>query len=408
MAASSSRDLPQVSSEEGDIKVGGESSLSMDEEILIPGLSNDVAILCLVRLSRAVIPIARSVCSAWKQLLDSDEYPLLRKEAGKAEGWIYVLPEHPSGNIFKAFNPKLNKWYDLPRLPGFGDGSESLASSWEGFSCVAVEDMLFIMGGIYRYPDSRTGVVTGIMKIYHSRLNKWLEGVSMMTPRSWFAAASIGKRIYVAGGQGRTGFLSTCEFYDVEMNAWFTAPNMACVRSSCRGIAYEGRFWVLGGEFERHQHGLRPVKGSAEVYDAKSGKWVLVREMCVDIHKVPWPCTIQEGKLLTLYRDRIMSYDVDQNRWEDMGKTWASMPYGTAFESVGGCVFGIGGLAFIASRPMMSKNLSSVHSSNLSRSGLCSVTWKKCADIPGASGHHHHPFHRCTNKLVRSMEKCIR
>lgn len=71
----------------------------------------------------------------------------------------------------------------------------------------------------------------------------------MPTPRSGFAAASVGHRLHTAGGEdpqaGRV--YDTHEWYDLRAGRWQAAPPLPRARHGFLGIAWDGRFVVAGG-----------------------------------------------------------------------------------------------------------------------------------------------------------------
>ncbi|KAI5057679.1 hypothetical protein GOP47_0027694 [Adiantum capillus-veneris] len=286
---------------------------------LIPGLSNDVAQLCLARVARGTLPKLRFVCTTWKHLCESKDFWDLRYKVGSAEAWLYVLTEKPSGSPFKTFSPRLNKWFELPQM--LKPSEDSLL---QGFACAALGPTLLVMGGMYQSFDKirqeyLPGIVSGDIQGYNSCTNQWSKAPNMKTPRSWFAAAVIGQCVYVAGGQGKDRFLNSVEVYDSRINRWSYAPNMNHVRSSCRGLAAQGKFWVIGGELMRNQYGERPERGSAEVYDPETRQWTLIPEMWLDTQKVPGPSTVHCGKLLFVHKSKLMMYDDVANHWYHVG-----------------------------------------------------------------------------------------
>lgn len=129
--------------------------------------------------------------------------------------------------------------------------------------------------------NSFAGVVCSDVVIYDALTNKWTQGARMNTARSWFAAAVVGDKVYVAGGQGNTKFLDSAEVYDLQTDTWKTISSMAVVRSSCQGVVLDGQFWVIAGEYQRSYQ-----RSSAEVYDAVTDTWRFVPNMYLDNNKV--------------------------------------------------------------------------------------------------------------------------
>lgn len=323
-----------------------------EDSSLIPGLPNDVALLCLVRVRRVELLKLRLVCRTWKGLFESKEFCNLRLKAGCAEEWLYALAEKPSGAPFKAFDPISNQWFTLPRMP-----RSSKETVWQGFACVALGPTLLLMGGIYQSMNAdvqgfSSVVVCADVHIYNACSNQWSRAASMHTPRSWFAATVIGDLVYVAGGQGKDCFLDSVEVYDPQQNSWSHVSNMKCVRSSCYGLALHGKLWVVGGEVMRNQHSVKPGRGSAEVYDPENDSWSLIPEMWLNTQKVPGPSTVHRQRLLFVHEGKLMMYMEDTNSWchvgdlsgEEVFSSNRRSRYGFACESLNDELYVVGGL----------------------------------------------------------------
>ncbi|MCO5569777.1 hypothetical protein L7F22_023492 [Adiantum nelumboides] len=343
-----SKGVRDVSRKECDSK----DTSSWGQAILIPGLSNDVAQLCLAKLARVTLPKLRAVCTAWRRLCESKDFWDLRYKVGSDEAWLYVLTEKPSGSPFKAFSPHLNKWFELPQM------ITSLEDyRLQGFTCVGLGPRLLVMGGIHQSfenirQDHSPGIVSGDVRVYNACTNQWTKAPNMKTPRSWFAAAVIGQCVYVAGGQGKDRFLNSVEVYDLQTNRWSYASDMHHVRSSCYGLAVQGKFWIIGGELMRNQYGERPERGSAEVYDPDTGLWTLIPEMWLDTQKVPGPSTVHCGKILFAHKSKLMVYDDVANNWYHVGYLPGAdlyndriVRYGFACESIDDELYIVGGLS---------------------------------------------------------------
>lgn len=72
-----------------------ELELIMRGEPLIPGLPDDVALSCLLRLPVQSHSTCRAVCKRWHQLLGSKErFFTRRKELGFKDPWLFVFAFH--------------------------------------------------------------------------------------------------------------------------------------------------------------------------------------------------------------------------------------------------------------------------------------------------------------------------
>jgi hypothetical protein len=268
-------------------------------------------------------------------------------QMGVAEGWIYVLAETPEGSAFRAYDPIASKWSVLPPTPG-----RSQTQQWQGFACIAVGHKFLLIGGTpitqKKSPGNadRYSVICSDVVIYDALTNQWTRGASMTTPRSWFAAALVENKVYVAGGQGNAKFLDSAEVYDPVTDTWTEISTMAVVRSSCQGLSLGGQFWVVAGEYVKNHQ-----RSSAEVYDAKSGTWRFVPDMYLDDSKVMEPSAVTAtGELVCVHQKRIMAYQKELNTWTQLGHISGGEEYarpysrfGFACESVGGSLYIIGG-----------------------------------------------------------------
>ncbi|KAK7851750.1 f-box/kelch-repeat protein [Quercus suber] len=102
---------------------------------LLPGLPDDLAIACLIRVPRVEHRKLRLVCKRWYRLLAGNYFYSLRKSLGMAEEWVYVIKRDRDGRIsWHAFDPTYQLWQPLPPVPG--EYSEAL-----GFGCAVLSDM---------------------------------------------------------------------------------------------------------------------------------------------------------------------------------------------------------------------------------------------------------------------------
>ncbi|KAH7282190.1 hypothetical protein KP509_35G017800 [Ceratopteris richardii] len=357
---------------------------------LIPDLPNDIAKLCLAKVPRLNLMKLRVVCTSWKHLIESREFYDLRYAVGYAEPWILVLAEKPSNSPFKAFCTQNNKWHELPAFP-----YSIQTSQWQGFSCVGIGCNLLLMGGMHFEALPQQGKVSGDVYIYNASTNKWSKGSSMNTPRSWFAATVIGNYVYVAGGQGKDRFLNSVEVYDLEHDSWSYVPSMILIRSSCRGLALKGRFWVIGGEIVRNQYGGKLMRGSAEVYDPETCSWTMIPEMWLDTEKVPGPTTVLCGKLVSIHRSKVMMYENDGNCWchigylPDAGMQVNSYPrFGFAMQSIDDKLYIVGGVRASRQCQHCAQTLNTTEVCDLSFQGgiLRICNWQSRASMDGCEG----------------------
>nr|GMD61908.1 F-box/kelch-repeat protein At1g80440-like [Ipomoea batatas] len=87
---------------------------------LIPGLPNDVALECLIRISFDQFPKAASVCRAWNGVIKQPEFLRLRKASGLSRPFIAMVESKDVlwGNRpvygLTLFDPVKGRCYDVP------------------------------------------------------------------------------------------------------------------------------------------------------------------------------------------------------------------------------------------------------------------------------------------------------
>lgn len=224
---------------------------------LLPGLPDDLAIACLIRVPRLVHWDLRLVCKRWYRLLAGNFYYSLRKSHGIAEEWVYVIKRDKDGKIsWDAFDPTHQLWQPLPPVPK--EYSEAL-----GFGCAVLSGChLYLFGGKHPLRGSMRRVV-----FYSARTNKWHRAPDMLRRRHFFGSCVINNCLYVAGGEneGVTRSLRSAEVYDPNKNRWSFISDMSTAMVPFIGVVYEGKWYLKG--LGSHRQVL------SEVYHPESDNW---------------------------------------------------------------------------------------------------------------------------------------
>ncbi|KAI4331458.1 hypothetical protein MLD38_029646 [Melastoma candidum] len=267
---------------------------------LIPGLPDDVARECLIRLSHTSFPAASTTCKQWKEEIEAPEFRLWRMSHALSQVLLVVaqarpgpvrspgclkLPLAPSYRL-AAFEPVSGRWWELPPPPGCPDGIPMFCQ------LVAAGTDLVLVGGI----DPVTWEASGSVYVYSFVRGEWRSGADMPgTRRSFFACASDGQGlVFVAGGHdGDKNALRSAMAYDVVADQWMPMPDMAEERDECKGVFSKGRFLVLGG-YPTDTQG-RFVR-SAEEFDRATWQWRPATEDVLGSGTSPRTCTSSTGK----------------------------------------------------------------------------------------------------------------
>ncbi|KAH8973342.1 hypothetical protein BDL97_01G041700 [Sphagnum fallax] len=277
---------------------GGERRIAASE--LLPGLPDDLAIECLIRVPRFYHRKLRVVCKGWRSLLAGKNYYHQRRTLGKAEEWVYVIKRDREGRIsWHAFDPRYQLWQPLPPVPV--EYSEAL-----GFGCAVLSGCnLYLFGGKDPVKGSMRRVV-----YYSAQTNKWHRAKGMQRRRHFFGFCVINNCLFVAGGEceGVQRSLRSAEMYDPNRKKWCYISDMSTAMVPFIGVVFGGR-WFLKG-LGTHRQVM------SEVYEPATNNWSPIFNGMV----AGWrnPCVELQGNLYALdCRDgcKLRMYDSDNDAW---------------------------------------------------------------------------------------------
>ncbi|XP_047308781.1 F-box/kelch-repeat protein At1g55270-like [Impatiens glandulifera] len=268
---------------------------------LLPGLPDDLAIACLIRVPRVEHNKLRLVCKRWYRLLAGNFFYSLRRNLGLAEEWVYVIKRDRDGKIsWLAFDPTYQVWQSLPPVPD--EYSDAL-----GFGCAVLSGChLYLFGGKDPIKGSMRRVV-----FYSARTNKWHRAPDMLRKRHFFGSCVVNNCLYVAGGEceGIQRTLRSAEVYDPNRNRWSFVADMSTAMVPFIGVVYDGK-WFLKG-LGSHREVL------SEAYIPETNSWTPVNDGML----AGWrnPCISMNGMLYALdCRDgcRLKAYNEETDTWQ--------------------------------------------------------------------------------------------
>ncbi|PKA63434.1 F-box/kelch-repeat protein [Apostasia shenzhenica] len=277
-------------------------------ENLIPGLPEDIAVECLVRLPHQSFSHLRRVCRRWKQELDSPLFHRFRRSAGFSRSFLVLAqadppaaiaggPAHKHSASFPSYrlallDPSTGEWDSLPQIPASSGGIPLFC----GLAAAGRE--LVVVGGW----DPDTWVASDSVYIYNFIAGAWRHGRPMPGPRrSFFACAgSSSGLVFVAGGHDEEkNALRSAYAYDVARDEWAQLPDMARERDECAGMFIAGGgaglFRVVGGYSTAMQGRF---DRSGEEFDTINWKWQPVEEAAMDAEESPRSCAAgRDGRM---------------------------------------------------------------------------------------------------------------
>ncbi|CAN6216438.1 unnamed protein product [Urochloa humidicola] len=298
---------------------------------LIPGLPEEVARECLVRVGFDQLPVVRRISRQWKSEVESPYYHRLRRAEGLARPVLALAQARPApppaaddaasgatadkhssatdpANSYRMvlLDPVEGRWAPLPSPPG---PAESLplfcqVAAVGGDGGARGRKRLVVVGGW----DPKTWAPVDSVLVYDFLTGAWRRGALMPGPRrSFFACAAVGNAVYVAGGHDEEkNALRSAMAYDPDADAWVVLPDMAEERDEPRGLCVGGKFVVVGGYPTQAQGRF---VGSAEAFDPATSTWEPVQDGLIDDGACPRTCCAAAGRLYMLRDGNLVARD---------------------------------------------------------------------------------------------------
>jgi hypothetical protein len=156
-----------------------------------------------------------------------------------ANGKIYYAGGLHAGvdvSWFDVYDPVANTWASLTNMPEVRDH----------FHAVVVANRFYAIGG--RRSDSSLDATTPVNDYYDLGTATWVTGgAPLPTPRGGFAAAAVGTKILIIGGEGAGQVWSTVEAFDTTTNSWSTGTPMPTARHGIQAAVCNGGVYVAAG-----------------------------------------------------------------------------------------------------------------------------------------------------------------
>uniref|UniRef100_A0ACD5ZL62 Uncharacterized protein n=1 Tax=Avena sativa TaxID=4498 RepID=A0ACD5ZL62_AVESA len=312
---------------------------------LIPGLPDDVARQCLLRVGFRQLPAACRTSRHWKAEVESPLYSRLRRANGLSRPLLALAqalpplaasgPAHKyaasaalSNNSYRLVlhDPDDGAWAALPPLPG--GGGLPLFCQLAAVACGG-RRKLVVLGGW----DPETWTPTDTVHVYDFLAGAWRRGAPMPGPRrSFFACAAAGGSVFVAGGHDEDKkALRSAAAYDAEADAWAALPDMALERDEARGVCDGARFVVVGG-YPTEAQGR-----TGEAFDAATWAWGPVQERMVEEGACPRTCYAAPSESGPMYmlRDGHLEAREGGNPWRSVAPVPKDGGAATAVVAIG-------------------------------------------------------------------------
>jgi serine/threonine protein kinase/N-acetylneuraminic acid mutarotase len=266
----------------------------------------------------------------WQRVAD---LPFRRQYAASTavDGKIWIFGGIASGSsstTTKVYDPGANRWSTGPGLP----------LPLHHFTAVTYRNEAVVIGGFVPGDELTSGQSDGV---YALREGTWQKLPSLNHKRAAAAAAVVGDKIVVVGGQADGKLVAQTEVFDGER--WTDAAEIPSPREHL-GAASDGRYLYAAGGRE-----LSAAKNSSafERYDPASGRWTELKAM-------PKPAggigvAYAGGRIVVVGGEGPTSASGDVQGYDIGRRTWSQLPplsvarHGVAVAVIKDSLYAVGG-----------------------------------------------------------------
>jgi serine/threonine-protein kinase PknK len=226
----------------------------------------------------------------------------------------------------EVYTPSTNRWRQLPNLP----------LEVHHAAAAALGRRLFVIGGNGQAPRFflRSALV------YDGK--RWRVLPKMPGPRAAAGAAVVDQKLYVVGGVTPRGLADKMLVFDLATGKWSSAAGPT-PREHLGVASANGRVYAMGGRLGGPGSNL----GFFEVFDPATGEWTPLQP--VPEARSGTGLALAGGMLVSVggedtekTLDSVFGYDIEEQRWREL----ADLPtprHGMAVAAVGSRIYAIGG-----------------------------------------------------------------
>ncbi|KAF4358967.1 hypothetical protein CsatB_008634 [Cannabis sativa] len=299
-----------IPSKKSSLKISEEEEENGITEALIPGLPNDVAELCLLRVPYPYQTLVRSVSASWNKAITHPGFLLSKKNLSLSLPFIFVFAfkKSTARMQWQALDPRSGRWFVLPSMPLPNDDVSLSPSS---FACASLprHGKLFVLGGMRS--DTCSPMQSTV--VYHASTNQWSEATPMLSPRSYFEAGEINGEIFAVGGSDATGeAITSVERYDHVTDTWKASAKLPAALARYSSAVVGGKLCVTEGWTWPFMFSPR-----GSTYDPDSDTW---REMKAGMREGWTGVSVVVGDRLLVISEHgdcpMKVYNPDEDTWQ--------------------------------------------------------------------------------------------
>lgn len=225
-------------------------------------------------------------------------------------------------DLFERFDPQRNSWVSLTQLP------QPLSAG----AAASLGRRIYVIGG-----NSPTATGRQVY-VYEIGRKTWLTTTSLPAPRTNLAAVALGGKIYALGGLDPVRPTSTVYVYDPAGRRWSQAARLPRALHAFGAVVFKGKIWVIGG---RGSGGISVRQ--VWIYDPKRNHWRAGPPLPepMDIPGV----AVQGGRIYAVVDTISVVYDAATGRWR-RGRTLRVPRHSLALFTHAGRLYAVGGCLY--------------------------------------------------------------
>ncbi|XP_047977924.1 F-box/kelch-repeat protein SKIP25-like [Salvia hispanica] len=290
------------------------------EHVLLPGLPNHLASLCLANLPPSLL---YRVCISWRRFIYSPNFPpfyslyALLAPTSPAPG---SACQYHSASFF-CFDPVAWKWRSLPSPPTscsplcmLSRHPSYISRILPVQSITASSLLLLIAANTHNFLPALSHPL-----VFNPLSSKWSFGPPFTSPRRWCVAGSMGSSVYVASGTGaqyQRDVARSLERWDMSKKEaeWMWETRTACKdaklsREAIEAIGYRGKLCMVN------------IKGRAlkegAVYNISMNKWEQMPRGMLEGWTGPATTDDQFMYVVDQETGSLSKYDYENDCWEE-------------------------------------------------------------------------------------------
>ena len=269
----------------------------------------------------------------WRSVVDAPsarQYSATTEVGGRV--WLFggIGADESATADTAAYDRAINTWTSGPKLP----------RALHHFAAVTYDGEAVVIGG-FAPGEELTSEVSD--RVYVLRGGSWEDLPRLNHPRAAAAAAVVGNRIVVFGGQANGKLVPETEVFDGE--SWTDVADIPTPREHLGG-ASDGRYiYAVGGRELSAAENLRAL----ERYDPRNESWTSLPDMpeasgAVSAAYVAGRVITVGGESSTDASDAVQAYDVKRKQWSEL-PVLPSARHGVAVTALKDSLYAIGGAA---------------------------------------------------------------